>query len=677
MHKPAQRGDLPTIKGYRLLRVLDDGGMSTVYLAEQASLGREVALKLIRPDALADEISRRRFENETRTIARLKHPNIIGIFDVGRSGDGLPWFTMPFLSRGHLGQRDYAGDEDAVRSILRALLDALEYAHSRGVVHRDVKPENVMFDDGDRPILTDFGIAQRRGYGSRVTAAGFAVGSTAYMPPEQARGESVDPRADLYSVGVLAWEKLTGRLPYVAGDALAMALLHVQKPIPRLPARYRHWQRFFDRALAKTPDRRYADARQMREALADLPASTSGISGAIGMAFDRLRSRLRPLHALAAVAALAVIVALGIGGWQAVQLWRANLDENAATPADAAVGLRVPTLPPRHRNVIGEDSDPSLRPLPESPAERWLLAVDTQLRAGRLAAPRGDNAYDSLLAAWHADPAHPRLGASGARVIDALSARATSSLQAGAYARADDAIGRADALSRRLQQPEPLAAMQRMRRELAATFEDATTHALATRERAKLERLLAFGKSANLPKARLDSLAASIATIPKPGDVLPGPFGGIEIVREGNRLLGVARRPVSREDYEHFARATSRATALCRERGSLLRIVKPRDWRSPGFKQSANDPVVCVSYADAAAYAHWLQEQTGEAYRLPRSGEPIAAAGTGADGKRIAQWLDACKGNCNTRIASGDGKTRALDAGRGYDDVGFHLVRDE
>ena len=118
------------------------------------------------------------FENETRTIARLRHPNIVGIHDVGRSGDGLPWFTMPYLARGHLGQRDYAGNEDAVRHILRSLLDALEYAHGRGVVHRDVKPENVMFDDGDRPLLTDFGIAQRRGYGSRVTHAGFAVGST-------------------------------------------------------------------------------------------------------------------------------------------------------------------------------------------------------------------------------------------------------------------------------------------------------------------------------------------------------------------------------------------------------------------------------------------------------------------------------------------------------------------
>jgi tRNA A-37 threonylcarbamoyl transferase component Bud32 len=676
MPNPAHRGETPTIQGYRLVRVLGDGGMSTVYLAEQSSLGREVALKLMRPEALADEVSRRRFENETRTIARLKHPNIVGIHDVGRSGDGLPWFTMPYLARGHLGQRDYAGNEDAVRNIMRALLDALEYAHGRGVVHRDVKPENVMFDDGDRPLLTDFGIAQRRGYGSRVTAAGFAVGSTAYMPPEQARGEAVDPRADLYSVGVLGWEKLTGKLPYVAGDALSMALQHVQKPIPRLPHRYRHWQRFFDRALAKTPDRRFVDARQMREALADIPAPPSGLSGAISDAFLAFRTSFRPLRTLAV---LAIVAALGFGAWQGMRLWQANLDENVPTSADAA-GLPAPDALPGHAVIVGEDSEPLFRPLPESPAERWLVSVDTQLRMGQLTGPRGDNAYDSLLAAWHADAAHPRLGASGGKVIDALAAQAVHSVQSGEYDRARDAIARADALTVRLAMPGPQEAAQRMRRKLADALDASADRALAVHDHAALQQLLAFGKGANLPATQLAALSARIAAMPKAGDVLPGPFGGLDVVRHGDALVGVARRAVSREDYERFAKATSRPATLCRERTSLLRIVKPRDWRSPGFKQSAGDPVVCVSYADAAAYAQWMQKQSGERYRLPRSGE-VAASGGGGE-RHVSQWLDACSGGCAKRSVVGgswrDGdNSRALDADRGYDDVGFRLVRDE
>src|SRR5690606_6218135 len=193
-------GPLPEVPGHRVLRVVGEGGMSTIYLGLQLSLGREVAIKVMRPEALADEVGRRRFENEARTIARLEHPHIVGIHEVGRTADGLPWYSMPWLPRGHVGQRDLSDDPGRVREVL----PALAYAHARGVVHRDVKAENVLFDEADRPLLADFGIALRRGHGTRVTMTGLAVGSTAYMAPEQARGEQVDPRADLYSVGVLA-----------------------------------------------------------------------------------------------------------------------------------------------------------------------------------------------------------------------------------------------------------------------------------------------------------------------------------------------------------------------------------------------------------------------------------------------------------------------------------------
>jgi hypothetical protein len=219
-----------------------------------------------------------------------------------------------------------------------------------------------------------------------------------------------------------------------------------------------------------------------------------------------------------------------------------------------------------------------------------------------------------------------------------------------------------------------------MRRKLADALDASADRALAVHDHAALQQLLAFGKGANLPATQLAALSARIAAMPKAGDVLPGPFGGLDVVRHGDALVGVARRAVSREDYERFAKATSRPATLCRERTSLLRIVKPRDWRSPGFKQSAGDPVVCVSYADAAAYAQWMQKQSGERYRLPRSGE-VASSGGGGE-RHVSQWLDACSGGCAKRNVVGgswrDGdNSRALDADRGYDDVGFRLVRDE
>src|SRR5690606_25818448 len=140
------KASLPEITGYALVRAIGHGGMSTVYLGEQVSLSRQVAIKVMLPEALADEVSRRRFENEARTIARLEHPHIVGIHEVGRTRDGLPYYSMPHLTRGHLGQRigEHPGgmDQARVREILHALLSALGYAHARGTIHRDVKAEN-------------------------------------------------------------------------------------------------------------------------------------------------------------------------------------------------------------------------------------------------------------------------------------------------------------------------------------------------------------------------------------------------------------------------------------------------------------------------------------------------------------------------------------------------------
>ncbi|MEO8159995.1 MAG: bifunctional serine/threonine-protein kinase/formylglycine-generating enzyme family protein [Arenimonas sp.] len=254
---------MPEIPGYRVIRRIGKGGMSYVYLGVQVSLDRQVAIKVMSPEALTDEKSKQRFEQEAHTIAKLEHPCIVGVHEVGRTPQGLLYYVLPYLARGHLGQRDFTNDEGRIIEVLRALLSALEYAHTRGIVHRDVKAENVLFDNADRPLLTDFGIALKRNDTSRITTAGLAIGSGGYMAPEQARGEAVDGRADLYSVGVLAYELLTGRLPYQSSDPLGLALMHAQDPIPRLPAHLKHWQLFLDRSMAKSPDNRFRNAQQM------------------------------------------------------------------------------------------------------------------------------------------------------------------------------------------------------------------------------------------------------------------------------------------------------------------------------------------------------------------------------------------------------------------------------
>ncbi|GAB3727828.1 hypothetical protein GCM10028862_04770 [Luteimonas pelagia] len=665
---------LPDIEGYRLLRVLGHGGMSTVYLAEQESLGREVAVKVMLPEALADEVSRRRFENEARTVARLEHPNIVGIFEVGRTRDGLPFYAMPCLARGHLGQRRFHDDPDAepqIIAILRALLAALDYAHARGIVHRDVKAENVLFDDAGRALLADFGIALRKGFGPRVTTAGLAVGSTAYMAPEQARGEEVDGRADLYSVGVLAWEMLTGELPYAAGDALSMAVMHAQDPIPKLPPGLRHWQRFIDRAMAKHPTQRFRDAGQMLEAL-DRIENRRPIPGAA--AARRLANRIGPPQRwprpLWAAVLLVAAGALGV----TMQLQRDPVD-GFLRPAPAG-GTTNPTAP-----EVPAAGDDAAMQANASPATALLAAAQDQIEARNLTLPEGGNAHDSVLAAAETEPDHPELPAVADALVDAYAAEISRHLEGGNVARARDYHDRATEIAERAGRAGG-PATTRLREGAVAALSSSVDRA---GERYDRDRALALASQA----AGFGATAADVARLQQKaravlqsGDRVPGDAAGAVLVRHGDGMLAAAPREVTRGEYARFARATGRPASLCRERASPLRILSPRSWQSPGFQQNDGHAVVCVSWSDADAYARWLSQRSGHRYRLPDAGEFQAAASVAVGGTpAVAEWLQPCGASCRQRITAGTSWQGAKgseprDSDRGYPDVGFRLVRE-
>ncbi|MBS0458103.1 MAG: serine/threonine protein kinase [Proteobacteria bacterium] len=359
-------GDLPDIPGYTLRKRLGRGGMASVYLATQQSLDRPVAIKVMDAGALDDEIARQRFENEARTIAKLTHPHIVAIHEVGRAGDGRPFYVMPYLGSGDLSQRDFTGDEGRVAQVLQALLSALGYAHARGIVHRDVKRENVLFDADDRPQLTDFGIALSRGGDVRLTTAGLALGSSTYMAPEQARGEVVDGRADLYSVGVLAFELLSGHLPYQSSDALALALMHAQDPIPKLPADKRRWQDFVERAMAKSRDARFANAQDMAQALERIGQRQGILSGPV-LATTGAHAGARWKQVLMLLAGAVAIVAATLfvhSHW----FGHAASTTAASTAVDAASGtLPVPA---------DAQSNPSLASSPVATPTSTSTALD-------------------------------------------------------------------------------------------------------------------------------------------------------------------------------------------------------------------------------------------------------------------------------------------------------------
>lgn len=262
------------VPGYLIKREIGKGGMATVYLAVQASLDREVALKVMQPTLANDPNFSRRFMQEARTLASLSHPHIVAVYDVGVTEAQLHYFSMQHLPGGDFAHRirDGVGETEVVR-VLAGVARALGFAHQRGFVHRDVSPANILYDASGHPVLTDFGIARAVARTSRLTNAGVSVGTSQYMSPEQARGADVDARSDIYSLGCVAYEALTGKPPYGGDDGFAIAYAHVFEPIPRLPENLAHWQPLVDRALAKNAAERYANLDEFLEALARVGAA--------------------------------------------------------------------------------------------------------------------------------------------------------------------------------------------------------------------------------------------------------------------------------------------------------------------------------------------------------------------------------------------------------------------
>jgi hypothetical protein len=272
-------------RDYDVLQEIGRGGMATVYRARERMLEREVAIKVL-PFTLAfDESFVERFMREARTSARLEHPHIIPIHRVGQSGQ-VTYFVMKLLRGQSLSDRLLEHgplSPDETRRILTETASALGYAHSKGVVHRDVKPDNILLDESGRCVVTDFGIA-RSGSDSKLTATGTSVGTPRYMSPEQARARDVDGRSDIYSLGVVGYECLTGRTPFDGEDAFAILMEHINAPVPQpalASAEARALYGIIERMLAKRAEDRFTDAEELVLALngARLAAPVSTVRG--------------------------------------------------------------------------------------------------------------------------------------------------------------------------------------------------------------------------------------------------------------------------------------------------------------------------------------------------------------------------------------------------------------
>jgi len=252
------------IPGYIVQKEIGKGGMATVYLAIQESLNRPVVLKILdEVDANESHDMTERFMAEGRIIASLTHPNIITIYDIGISNNSL-YISMEYVQGGDLKQRlELPMSDDEALDILAKIADALNEAHKHGIVHRDVKPANILFRDANTPLLTDFGIAKQVDNEKDLTSTGIFLGSPNYVSPEQADGLKIDGRADIYSLGCIFYEMLTGKKPYSSSSVIDIVIQHKQAPVPQLPEELKDYQPLLNDMMAKNRDQRIPDTETL------------------------------------------------------------------------------------------------------------------------------------------------------------------------------------------------------------------------------------------------------------------------------------------------------------------------------------------------------------------------------------------------------------------------------
>jgi eukaryotic-like serine/threonine-protein kinase len=260
-----------TLGTYQLVERLGQGGMATVYRAYEPTLDRYVAIKILPQFFARDRNFTQRFRREARAVAQLDHPNIVAIHNYGEEG-GITYIAMRLVEGGTLKQvRGQAYPPDRAIKLIQPIARALDYAHKRGIIHRDIKPANILIAEGDWPMLADFGLAKMAEASQKLTGTGVGVGTPMYMSPEQGQGINVDHRTDIYSLGIMLYEMLTGDVPFRADTPMGVVIKHITAPMPMPrsinPDIPEPLERIILKATAKSPDQRFQTANEMSEVL--------------------------------------------------------------------------------------------------------------------------------------------------------------------------------------------------------------------------------------------------------------------------------------------------------------------------------------------------------------------------------------------------------------------------
>lgn len=675
------------IPGYTILGKVGQGGMASVFRARQVLLDRDVALKVMSSQLAQDEAYAQRFLQEARMLAALNHPNVVQVYDVGVTPGGLHYFSMALLPGGDFADRMRQGlSETELLRVLIAVATALGFAHSRGYVHRDVTPGNILFDGHDTPVLTDFGIARALSAVSRLTGSGMSIGTSHYMSPEQARGGAeIDHRADIYGLGVLCYEAVAGETPFRGEDGFAVAFAHVNDPVPRLPEEVARWQPLIDKAMSKAPADRYQNCAEFIEGLKLVaPSEFSTLRPTVAPPPPQRMpppstspqrapvSKSKPIGMLIGVLATALILLVaglwlvfGGGKPRTSALPEAAEKTSAVTPAlKSELTVVQPSVADDLSDAVDENLVPAGEPLTDAdaaaalaeamaltvrdPVQALLEAGRANIAAGRLTTPPITNALDRYKLVLVIDPKNVEAGKGIANVAQAYLDLALPQTAANDLPAWVSNITLAEQAAAQHPSAAPILAAAGNARQVRAQL--LIVEGNAAIKAFKRDVAVTAFENALLAAPGLQATQTGLATAKKVGAVgysfsdssNAGAVAATLVVV--NKGLAVGKREVTRGEFSVYWSAAGSAKfganlPSCRDRnsGGFLGGKRGRTWQAPDITQDASHPVVCVTFAMAEDYAAWLAAQTGKSYRLPKLAE-------------ISAYASPLVGNCKTNL---------------------------